>query len=199
MNLCNCPSGMTRRHFLSHLAGAAAMASPAIAFTNSILAKSLDLKKQHKSCILLWMGGGPSTIDIWDLKPGAANRRIVQANFDQRRRSADHGTPAAVGQANGSTGGDSLDEHPRSRSRPRPILHAHRLRAQSEYRASQLRGGHRARTGRQSARAGTAAVCLRRRSKRRTGILGHDLGAVCGEQQRRSGRRNRSRQGSDAA
>ena len=71
MNICNCPSGMTRRHFLSHLAGAAAMASPAIAFTNTILAKSLDLKKQHKSCILLWMGGGPSTIDIWDLKPGA--------------------------------------------------------------------------------------------------------------------------------
>ena len=81
MNLCNCPSGMTRRHFLSHLAGAAAMASPAIAFTNSILAKSLDLKKQHKSCILLWMGGGPSTIDIWDLKPGAADRRISSSRF----------------------------------------------------------------------------------------------------------------------
>ncbi len=72
MDNCNCPRGMTRRHFMSHLAGAAVMASPAIAFTNSILASSLDLKKQHKSCILLWMGGGPSTIDIWDMKPGAA-------------------------------------------------------------------------------------------------------------------------------
>lgn len=71
MNLCNCPAGMTRRHFLSHLAGAAAMASPAIAFTNRILASAIDLKKQHKSCIVLWMGGGPSTIDMWDLKPGA--------------------------------------------------------------------------------------------------------------------------------
>jgi hypothetical protein len=26
-----------------------------------------------KSCILLWMSGGPSTIDLWDLKPGHVN------------------------------------------------------------------------------------------------------------------------------
>jgi hypothetical protein len=36
---------MNRRHFLSHLAGAAALSSPAIDFTNSILAKAADLKK----------------------------------------------------------------------------------------------------------------------------------------------------------
>jgi hypothetical protein len=30
-------------------------------------------KKRRKSCILLWMNGGPSTIDMWDLKPGHAN------------------------------------------------------------------------------------------------------------------------------
>ena len=30
-----------------------------------------DLKRRHKAAILLWMGGGPATIDIWDLKPGA--------------------------------------------------------------------------------------------------------------------------------
>ena len=65
------PSGMSRRHFLSHLAGAAALAGPAASFTSSILANAADLRKRHKSAILLWMGGGPSTIDIWDLKPGA--------------------------------------------------------------------------------------------------------------------------------
>jgi uncharacterized protein (DUF1501 family) len=65
------PADMTRRHFMSHLAGAAALAAPATAFTNSILANAADLKKRHKSAILLWMGGGPSTMDIWDLKPGA--------------------------------------------------------------------------------------------------------------------------------
>jgi hypothetical protein len=30
------------------------------------------MKKRHKAAIMLWMGGGPSSIDIWDLKPGAA-------------------------------------------------------------------------------------------------------------------------------
>ena len=65
------PAGMNRRHFMSHLAGAAALAGPATAFTNSLLANATDMKKRHKSAILLWMGGGPSTMDIWDLKPGA--------------------------------------------------------------------------------------------------------------------------------
>ncbi|MCE9562249.1 MAG: DUF1501 domain-containing protein [Planctomycetes bacterium] len=29
--------------------------------------------KRHKSVILLWLAGGPATIDMWDLKPGHAN------------------------------------------------------------------------------------------------------------------------------
>ena len=29
--------------------------------------------KRKRSCILLWMSGGPSTIDLWDLKPEHAN------------------------------------------------------------------------------------------------------------------------------
>lgn len=62
---------MNRRHFLSHLAAASSLTIPATNFTNTILANSTDLKKRHKSAILLWMGGGPSTIDLWDLKPGS--------------------------------------------------------------------------------------------------------------------------------
>ena len=38
---------------------------------NALAANSTDLKKKHKAAIMLWMGGGPATIDIWDLKPGA--------------------------------------------------------------------------------------------------------------------------------
>jgi hypothetical protein len=72
MSIFDVPTGMTRRHFLSHLAGASAMAIPAISFTNSVLAAAPSLKKQNKSCIMLWMGGGPATIDMFDLKPGAA-------------------------------------------------------------------------------------------------------------------------------
>jgi len=69
--LLDVPFGMNRRHFLSHLAGAATLAAPATAFTNSILAQATDMRKRHKAAIMLWMGGGPSSIDIWDLKPGA--------------------------------------------------------------------------------------------------------------------------------
>jgi uncharacterized protein (DUF1501 family) len=66
------PAGMTRRHFLEHLAGASALALPAINFANTLTANAKELKRKHKAAILLYMGGGPSTIDIWDLKPGAA-------------------------------------------------------------------------------------------------------------------------------
>ena len=71
MSLFQVPAGMTRRHFMTHLAGASAMAVPAMSFTNTLLANATDMKKRHKSAIMLWMGGGPATIDIWDLKPGA--------------------------------------------------------------------------------------------------------------------------------
>ncbi len=65
------PSGMTRRHFLKHTAGASALAASSMAFGHSLQVHANELKKNHKSAILLWMSGGPSTIDLWDLKPGA--------------------------------------------------------------------------------------------------------------------------------
>ncbi len=65
------PNGMTRRHFLSHLMGASALTAPALMFGSSLRAAAQDLKRRHKSAIMLWMGGGPSTLDLWDLKPGA--------------------------------------------------------------------------------------------------------------------------------
>ncbi len=71
MNRFQIPAGMSRRHFMTHMAGASAMMLPAMSFTNTLLANATDLKKRHKSCIMLWMGGGPATIDMWDLKPGS--------------------------------------------------------------------------------------------------------------------------------
>ena len=62
---------MTRRHFLSHMAGASALALPAWSLAQTMVANAATLKRNHKSCILLWMGGAPPTIDIWDMKPGA--------------------------------------------------------------------------------------------------------------------------------
>ena len=70
MNLV--PNGMTRRHFMSHMAATAATI-PAIQFMQHLQVHAETVKKNQKACILMWMGGGPPTIDIWDLKPGSKN------------------------------------------------------------------------------------------------------------------------------
>ena len=49
------PSGMSRRHFLSHLAGASAMAVPALTLGHSLRTHAAELKKNHKAAILLWI------------------------------------------------------------------------------------------------------------------------------------------------
>lgn len=61
---------MNRRHFFSHVAGASALAIPGMQFLSQLRAQAPALKKQNKSLIILWMGGGPSHMDLWDLKPG---------------------------------------------------------------------------------------------------------------------------------
>jgi hypothetical protein len=62
---------MSRRHFMSHLAGASVAALPALSLVHSMRTHAAEIKKNKKAAIMLWMDGGPSTIDIWDLKPGA--------------------------------------------------------------------------------------------------------------------------------
>ena len=66
------PAGMTRRHFAKHMAGASAMLGTAMSFGHTMQVHADELRRNRKSAIMLWMGGGPSTIDLWDLKPGAA-------------------------------------------------------------------------------------------------------------------------------
>ena len=56
---------MKRREFLTSTAGV-------LGLLQTLKANQEEIKKNGKSAILLWMGGGPSTMDIWDLKPGAA-------------------------------------------------------------------------------------------------------------------------------
>ena len=64
--------GMGRRHFMQHMATAAATL-PAVNFLSHLQANAATVKANNKACILLWMSGGPPTIDIWDLKPGSKN------------------------------------------------------------------------------------------------------------------------------
>jgi hypothetical protein len=70
MNLL--PSGMSRRHFMRHMAATAATI-PALDFIAHLQANAAQVKKNNKACILMWMSGGPPTIDIWDLKPESKN------------------------------------------------------------------------------------------------------------------------------
>ena len=53
-----------RREFLTSTAGV-------LGLLQTLKANQEEIKKNGKSAILLWMGGGPSTMDIWDLKPKA--------------------------------------------------------------------------------------------------------------------------------
>jgi uncharacterized protein (DUF1501 family) len=64
---------MNRRHFMSHMAGASALLGSSLSLGHSLQVHADTLKKNRKSCVLLWMGGGPSSMDIWDLKPGTDN------------------------------------------------------------------------------------------------------------------------------
>jgi hypothetical protein len=62
--------GMNRRHFLKHVAAYSALAVPGLEFVRTIRANAQTMRRNNKSVIILWMGGGPAAIDIWDLKPG---------------------------------------------------------------------------------------------------------------------------------
>jgi hypothetical protein len=57
---------------MEHLA-MSTMTIPGMQFISSLNAHAAEVKKKQKACILMWMGGGPPTIDIWDLKPGSKN------------------------------------------------------------------------------------------------------------------------------
>lgn len=65
-------SRVPRRHFMKHVLGAAALA-PTLQFIDHVKTHAATARRNGKSCILMWMGGGPPTIDIWDLKPGSKN------------------------------------------------------------------------------------------------------------------------------
>jgi len=61
---------MSRRHFVRHMAGFSLMAAPSFQFVRTLAAQAPKMKRDHKSLIILWMGGGPSHMDLWDMKPG---------------------------------------------------------------------------------------------------------------------------------
>jgi len=62
----------SRREFL-RIASAGALGASLSGWLNVLAARAAESKVKHKSCILLWMDGGPSHKDTFDLKPGTAD------------------------------------------------------------------------------------------------------------------------------
>jgi hypothetical protein len=65
------PLDLSRRHFLR--AGAVSVGFSLSGWLGHLATAAADDPKRKRSCILLWMNGGPSTIDLFDLKPGHEN------------------------------------------------------------------------------------------------------------------------------
>src|SRR5215471_10807107 len=63
---------LSRRDYLK-LAAAGVAAYSSSGWIERFAAAAANDPQRKRSCILLWMNGGPSTIDLWDLKPGQAN------------------------------------------------------------------------------------------------------------------------------
>src|SRR5437763_12452644 len=64
-------NNFSRRDFLK-LTGAGVAATSMSGWLNVLAARAAAAGVKHKACILLWMDGGPSHLDTFDLKPGSA-------------------------------------------------------------------------------------------------------------------------------
>jgi hypothetical protein len=62
-----------RRHFLQHSIASAGLTLPGLEFLAKVRAAAPEMRKKQKSLIILWMAGGPPTIDMFDMKPGSPN------------------------------------------------------------------------------------------------------------------------------
>lgn len=65
-------NSLTRRDFFKLSAAGAALTSMS-GWMQVLAANAAKTGVKHKSCILLWMDGGPTHKDTFDLKPGTAN------------------------------------------------------------------------------------------------------------------------------
>src|SRR5213592_989623 len=60
----------SRRNFLkASLAGIAGLTVPHLLQSQAQASGAGQSPRRHRSVILLWMAGGPSHIDMWDMKP----------------------------------------------------------------------------------------------------------------------------------
>jgi hypothetical protein len=70
--------GVSRRRFLQRLAGGAGTLG-GLCCGEYLGARTAELKRQGRACILLWMAGGPSQFESFDPKPGAPGQGPTRA------------------------------------------------------------------------------------------------------------------------
>ncbi|HEV3385256.1 MAG TPA: DUF1501 domain-containing protein [Gemmata sp.] len=125
-------SQLNRRHLLR--VGAVSTAVSMSGWLGKLAQAAEDTNtKTKRSCILLWMSGGPSTIDMWDLKP-------------------DHQNGGPYRQVNTTAPGLRIGEH-----LPRLAMHGNRLailRGMSTKEGDHARGTYLMRTGQLPSAAG---------------------------------------------
>src|SRR5713226_246819 len=63
---------LSRRDWLK-LTSAGVVGASASGWLEALAADAAAHPQRRRSCILLWMSGGPSQMDTFDLKPGTAN------------------------------------------------------------------------------------------------------------------------------
>lgn len=64
-------SPLSRREWLQ-LSAAGVLATSTSGWLDILATRAAETRRRHKSCILLWMDGGPSHKDTFDLRPGTA-------------------------------------------------------------------------------------------------------------------------------
>src|SRR5260370_2672957 len=65
----NLLNGLSRRDFM-RLSAAGVGGAALSGWLNVLAARAAESGAKHKACILLWMDGGPSHKDTFDMKPG---------------------------------------------------------------------------------------------------------------------------------
>ena len=128
MTIANFLDGLSRRDLLKLSAAGVPGASLSGWLQRAGEPRGRGQRAKHKSCILLWMDGGPSHKDTFDLKPGTPGRRRVQA--DQHRAcpaSRSASTSRSFARLMQPRRHPPRHEHRRGRPRPGQVLPAHRL------------------------------------------------------------------------
>ena len=186
---------MTRRHWMGHLASTA-LGVPAIQFFSSLEANAQQLRKTNRSCIVLWMGGGPSHLDIWDLKPDSEKNGGPFKPIDTSAPGVKITRASAQGgQADASSEHHSLARFQGREPRSRHLHDAHRLCPQPDGRAPGLRLVLRAGAGREAVELRPAALHLDQLARGRRRLPGHVVRPVRRAEPERADRQSAAAQG----